>query len=166
MVADEVRKLAERAAASTKEIGALIGSVQQGVGAAVQAMEASTLEATEGKTASEAAGASLGEILQSVQTVTAGAESVQAAAEQMSASVDRVLEAIETVQTAATENEESVGVAVADGNRVGGESRTWLRSPKRLLPERKSCARHLRRSRPARKRSPRRSSSRPPACAR
>ena len=37
----------------------------------------------------------------------------------MSASVDRVLEAIETVQATAAENEESVGVAVADGNLVG-----------------------------------------------
>jgi methyl-accepting chemotaxis protein len=119
VVADEVRKLAERAAASTKEIGALIGSVRQGVGEAVQAMEASNLEAIEGKAASEAAGDSLGEILLSVQVVTAGAEGVHSAAEQMSASVDRVLEAIETVQHSAAENEQSVVVAVAEGERVG-----------------------------------------------
>jgi len=60
VVADEIRKLAERSSRATKEIAALIGEVQRGTKAAVNAMRAGACEVETGaKLAEQAAGAFL-----------------------------------------------------------------------------------------------------------
>ena len=69
VVADEVRKLAERSTGATMEVSALIGQVQQGVEAAVQAMSASSQEVSAGTARSEEAGEALTQILAAVQAV-------------------------------------------------------------------------------------------------
>jgi methyl-accepting chemotaxis protein len=62
VVADEVRKLAERSSQATKEIAELIGQVQSGTEAAVQAMKAGAAEVETGAELAEQAAGALQEI--------------------------------------------------------------------------------------------------------
>jgi methyl-accepting chemotaxis protein len=69
VVADEVRKLAERTSKATKEISAMIHSIQEETRTAVEAMEAGTAQVETGVKRASAAGASLTEIIHSAETV-------------------------------------------------------------------------------------------------
>lgn len=62
VVAEEVQRLAERSAEATKQIGALVKTIQSDTHDAVAAMEKSTLGVVEGAKLSEASGQSLEEI--------------------------------------------------------------------------------------------------------
>ena len=64
MVAEEVQRLAERSAEATKQIGALVKTIQSDTQDAVAAMEKSTLGVVEGAKLSDVAGQSLHEIEQ------------------------------------------------------------------------------------------------------
>ncbi len=64
VVAEEVQRLAERSAEATKQIGALVKTIQSDTQDAVAAMEKSTLGVVEGAKLSEMAGQSLKEIEQ------------------------------------------------------------------------------------------------------
>ncbi len=64
VVAEEVQRLAERSAEATKQIGALVKTIQSDTHDAVAAMEKSTLGVVEGAKLSEVAGHSLKEIEQ------------------------------------------------------------------------------------------------------
>ncbi len=59
MVADEVRKLAEKSAAATKEIVALVHGIQQTVRDAVQAMSDSANEVANGVSLANQSGSAL-----------------------------------------------------------------------------------------------------------
>jgi methyl-accepting chemotaxis protein len=104
VVADEVRKLAERASASTREIGELIKGIQQTVAEAVSAMEEGSHEVEKGVTQAGEAGAALQSILQSSQAVSQQAEQAAAAAEQMSASAAELVAAVDAVMAVVEEN--------------------------------------------------------------
>jgi methyl-accepting chemotaxis protein len=62
VVAEEVQRLAERSAEATKQIGALVKTIQTDTQDAVRAMEKSTEGVVQGAQLSDAAGAALGEI--------------------------------------------------------------------------------------------------------
>ncbi|MGZ5260766.1 MAG: methyl-accepting chemotaxis protein, partial [Burkholderiales bacterium] len=62
VVAEEVQRLAERSAEATKQIGALVKTIQTDTQDAVRAMEKSTEGVVQGARLSDAAGAALGEI--------------------------------------------------------------------------------------------------------
>jgi len=62
VVAEEVQRLAERSAEATKQIGALVKTIQTDTHDAVSAMEKSTQGVVEGAKLSDAAGAALSEI--------------------------------------------------------------------------------------------------------
>lgn len=62
VVAEEVQRLAERSAEATKQIGALVKTIQTDTHDAVSAMEKSTAGVVEGAKLSDAAGAALAEI--------------------------------------------------------------------------------------------------------
>ncbi len=64
VVAEEVQRLAERSAEATKQISALVKTIQNDTNDAVSAMEKSTIGVVEGAKLSEAAGQSLQEIEQ------------------------------------------------------------------------------------------------------
>lgn len=64
VVAEEVQRLAERSAEATKQISALVKTIQNDTNDAVSAMEKSTMGVVEGAKLSEAAGQSLQEIEQ------------------------------------------------------------------------------------------------------
>ena len=62
VVAEEVQRLAERSAEATKQIGAIVKTIQTDTQDAVSAMEKSTQGVVEGTKLSDAAGQALGEI--------------------------------------------------------------------------------------------------------
>src|SRR6202008_2936691 len=64
VVAEEVQRLAERSAEATKQIGALVRTIQTDTHDAVAAMEKSTQGVVEGARLSDAAGAALNDIAQ------------------------------------------------------------------------------------------------------
>jgi methyl-accepting chemotaxis protein len=71
VVADEVRRLAERSAASTREIGDLLGKIQAATAACVAGMAEASNQAVQGSALSNEAGDALTSIEQAVdQTVT------------------------------------------------------------------------------------------------
>jgi methyl-accepting chemotaxis protein len=97
VVADEVRKLAERSRVATKEIGALISGVQQGIAEAAGAMDRSLKEVDTGSQQAEEAGKTLKSILAAadssndqIKQITNAAESVAAMTEELSAQVEEV----------------------------------------------------------------------------
>src|SRR5262249_10763837 len=118
VVADEVRKLAERSTTATNEVSVLINKVRQGVEEAVQAMQVSSREGTDGANRSQEAGQALTQILQAVQSVATEVETVSAIAEQMAASVEEVTATVDTVRQSAEENEQAVGVMAAGADKV------------------------------------------------
>ncbi len=109
VVADEVRKLAERSSKATGEIADLIGTMQNMINAAVEAMNIGSKEVSEGTLLSAEAGDALKNIQGAVQGIVSQIDNMAAAAQQMSASSSEVVKAIENVSavteetTAATE---------------------------------------------------------------
>lgn len=104
VVADEVRKLAEKSAAATKEIAALIGAIQNTVKEAVDAMSASAKEVETGVQGANQSGAALNEILDSAERVRAQVEKIAASAQQMSATADEMVNAMDSVSAVVEEN--------------------------------------------------------------
>ncbi len=108
VVADEVRKLAERSTSATKEIAALIGMVRSGVDEAVQTMQASHQEVSEGAARSAEAGQALTDILSAAQEVASRVRGVNTIAETMAESVQAALTSVQAVRQIAEENEQAV----------------------------------------------------------
>ncbi len=104
VVAAEVRSLAERSSIATREIGALIASIQNVVKEAITAMESGTKEVDQGVTLASEAGASLQEILLAADAVNEQAEQASAAAAQMSASASELVSAVDSVSSVVEEN--------------------------------------------------------------
>jgi methyl-accepting chemotaxis protein len=103
VVADEVRKLAEQSAQSAKQITELITAIQTETGKAIQAMEISMQEVTEGTDVIHSAGESFEKIQQAVSGVAAQVQEVTAAVEEMSAGSQQVVDAIRYVVTLSEE---------------------------------------------------------------
>jgi len=67
VVADEVRKLAERSGQASKEIAALINTIQADTGKSIQAMEEGTKEVEKGSQLADRAGTALQEIDRTIE---------------------------------------------------------------------------------------------------
>ena len=104
VVAAEVRNLAERSSVATREIGALINSIQKVVKEAIAAMENGTKEVEQGVALANEAGQSLQEILEAAGSVNEQAEQASAAAEQMSASASELVSAVDSVSSVVEQN--------------------------------------------------------------
>ncbi len=109
VVADEVRKLAEKSAAATQEIGALINGIQKIAGDAVQAMNESSVEVDNGVVLANQSGQALNSVLQASKNSQRDGEEIALAAEKMThlanelvGAMDRVLAVVEE-NTASTE---------------------------------------------------------------
>jgi methyl-accepting chemotaxis protein len=121
VVADEVKKLAERTAKETKEIAALVGSVQKGVADSIQASLEGAKQAEQGSNLANEAGTALGQILDSINSMTSQIENISAAAEQMSASAQEMVKVVDGVAKIAEQNL-SVTKQMADNKTRVAES--------------------------------------------
>jgi len=104
VVADEVKKLAERTAKETKEIAALVGTVQKGVSDSTKASMEGAKQAEEGSSLANEAGTALGQILDSINSMTSQIEQISAAAEEMSASASEMVKVVDGVSKIADQN--------------------------------------------------------------
>ncbi|MEK4426187.1 methyl-accepting chemotaxis protein [Solibacillus sp. FSL K6-1523] len=95
VVADEVRKLAEQSAQSASRIAEMISFIQKETQIAVESMEQTTNEVTNGIEVVNQAGESFGQIRMSVDNVSDQLQKVSVAAQQITVGVNRVLQSEE-----------------------------------------------------------------------
>jgi methyl-accepting chemotaxis protein len=119
VVADEVKKLAERTAKETKEIAALVGTVQKGVTDSIQASLEGAKQAEQGSNLANEAGTALGQILDAINSMTSQIESISAAAEQMSASAQEMVKVVDGVARIAEQNLAVTKQMEDNKNKVG-----------------------------------------------
>jgi methyl-accepting chemotaxis protein len=97
VVADEVRKLAEKTMRATKEIGAMIETIQRDTVKAVESMESGKLAVKTGKDLAKEAGDSLVAILTNVNGITEMMQQIATASEEQATVVDNISRDIEGV---------------------------------------------------------------------
>ncbi|MFQ5330119.1 MAG: methyl-accepting chemotaxis protein [Thermodesulfobacteriota bacterium] len=97
VVSDEVRKLAERTTKATKEIGAMIVTIQNETDRALVSMENEVKVVEKGVLSAEDAGSALEKIASNVENVTAMIQQIAIAAEEQSTAADQISGDIETV---------------------------------------------------------------------
>jgi twitching motility protein PilJ len=90
VVAEEVQRLAERSGEATKQIGAIVRTIQTDTQDTVSAMEESTRGVVEGARLSDAAGQALAEIGEVSRTLTTLIENISGATRQAAESATRV----------------------------------------------------------------------------
>lgn len=118
VVADEVRKLAERTSTATKEIGALIKSIQKVVAESVSAMDKEVSEVEKGVLIANDAGSTLADILKTTEEVNRQAEESAAAAALMTASANELVSAVDSVSAVVEENTASTEQMSASSSEV------------------------------------------------
>ena len=115
VVADEVRALAERTSSATREIGAIIKSVQQDTNSAMKVMEAGVSRVEAGTVGAAKSGTALEEILEQISAVTMQVNQIATAAEEQTATTDEISNNIrsinDTVQGTARSAQESASSA-------------------------------------------------------
>ena len=99
VVAEEVQRLAERSAEATKQIGALVRTIQTDTHDAVAAMEKSTQGVVEGAKLSDAAGTALAEIRSVSNRLAELIQSISSATEQQATSANGVAKNIQNILT-------------------------------------------------------------------
>ncbi|MEM6648215.1 MAG: methyl-accepting chemotaxis protein [Bacteroidota bacterium] len=99
VVADEVRKLAERTAQATKQIAAMITTIQTETEAAVQAMQRGQAEVEQGVKLAEQAGDNLGRIIHGADASVDRIVQIAAASEEQSATTTQLSRTVSTVAT-------------------------------------------------------------------
>lgn len=97
VVAEEVQRLAERSAEATKQIGALVRTIQTDTHDAVAAMEKSTQGVVEGAKLSDAAGTALADIRRVSNKLADLIQSISAATEKQATSANGVAQNIEGI---------------------------------------------------------------------
>lgn len=97
VVADEVRKLAERTTKATKEIAAMISTIQTETSGAVESMDEGTVEVENGKELALKAGESLKKIVGSTEEVRDLINQVATASEEQSSAAEQISKNIETI---------------------------------------------------------------------
>ena len=105
MVAEEVQRLAERSGEATKQIGALVRTIQTDTHDAVAAMERSTQGVVEGAKLSDAAGAALADIqrvsnqlAELIQGISSATEQQASSANGVAVNIQHILEVTEQTQ--------------------------------------------------------------------
>jgi methyl-accepting chemotaxis protein len=137
VVADEVRKLAEKSAGATSEISDLIGTIQQTVLEAVQAMDEGAKEIEAGVIRANQSGNALTSIMTAAEAVSQQVESIAASAQHMNVSarelvgaMDSVTGVVQETTTQASEmmiNSTQVTDAINAISNVGQENRAAIK---------------------------------------
>jgi twitching motility protein PilJ len=99
VVAEEVQRLAERSGEATKQIGALVRTIQTDTHDAVAAMEKSTQGVVEGAKLSDAAGAALADIRRVSNRLAELIQGISSATEQQATSANGVAQNIQGILT-------------------------------------------------------------------
>jgi len=99
VVAEEVQRLAERSAQATKQIAAIVKTIQSDTQDAVAAMETSTQGVVEGAKLSDAAGQALSEISQVSRNLAALIENISTATEAQAAAATKVARTMQDIQS-------------------------------------------------------------------
>ena len=118
VVADEVRKLAEKSAAATREIGALVTSIQAAASEAVQAMKEGEIEVQNGVERAGESSSALESIRSAVDMVSGQVNRISEAARQMRDSSEELVVAMESVSTVVESNQASVEKMESGSNTV------------------------------------------------
>lgn len=98
VVADEVQRLAERSSAATKQIGALVKTIQSDTNEAVISMEHTTAEVVRGARLAQDAGVALEEIENVSTNLAELIESISNAARQQSSSASHISNTMNVIQ--------------------------------------------------------------------
>lgn len=124
VVADEVRALAHRTQESTREIEQMIANIQDGTGAAVGAMDSSSVRARNMLEIAEAAGLALNEIAERVGQINERTLVIASAAEEqahVAREVDRNLVNIRDVSVQTTQGAEQTRGASHELSRLAND---------------------------------------------
>jgi twitching motility protein PilJ len=106
VVAEEVQRLAERSGEATKQIGALVRTIQTDTHDAVAAMEKSTQGVVEGAKLSDAAGAALSDIRRVSNQLAELIQGISLATEQQATSANGVAQNIQNILTVTEHTQE------------------------------------------------------------
>ncbi len=127
VVAEEVQRLAERSAEATKQIDAIVKTIQADTQDAVAAMEKSTAGVVEGTKLSDAAGQALEEIRHVSRELAALIGAISAQTQRQSASVSdvtRAMQGILRISEETTEGTEQTNVSIGQLTRLAAELRS------------------------------------------
>ncbi len=116
VVADEVQRLAERAGAATKQIDALVRTIQADTNGAVVSMERSTADVVGGATLAENAGGALEKIEQVSNQIASLVQNISASARsqsQSSQSVARNMQVLREISTQTADATSNTSDAIA-----------------------------------------------------
>ena len=106
VVAEEVQRLAERSGEATKQIGALVRTIQTDTHDAVAAMEKSTQGVVEGAKLSDAAGAALSDISRVSNRLAELIQGISSATEKQATSANGVAQNIQGILTVTEQTQE------------------------------------------------------------
>ena len=106
VVAEEVQRLAERSGEATKQIGAIVKTIQTDTQDAVAAMEKSTQGVVEGTKLSDAAGQALNEIGQVSQNLAGLIDTISRATQAQAESAGKVAQNMQDIQNITTQTTE------------------------------------------------------------
>ncbi len=123
VVADEIRRLATKSSESTKEIAALVRSVQKTVTQTVQAMNEGVSEVTMGVGLANKAGQAIRDALTATEKVNRQMEEIALAAQQMDSSAGELVNAMNTVSAVVEENTAATEEMAANSEEVAGMAR-------------------------------------------
>jgi twitching motility protein PilJ len=116
VVADEVQRLAERAANATKQIEALVRTIQADTNEAVVSMERSTTDVVGGALLAENAGAALGEIEQVSHQIATLMQNISTSARQqvaVSASISGSMQVLREISVQTSESTTGMSQSIA-----------------------------------------------------
>jgi methyl-accepting chemotaxis protein len=113
VVASEVRKLAEKSAAATKEISAIIATVQETARRAAEAMDVAMRKVHDGSSLAQHSGQALDELLESAKTTHRQTGEVASANQAVAAVMDDLTTAIDRVSAVISDNIDKSELAAA-----------------------------------------------------